>query len=173
LTKPQTSITLSNHLTNAALKGLIIGHISIEPNWPLERRRKRIKWKSFGSTGFGKHHPLSENISTASAQIDLRYFGNPIHPRMSIRSEYHPYACPSTSFAKSYAAVCTVDHGQTGGNPSFKKWFMTARAMIHHRRHPRSDAQNDPQKPYHLRRGKVKGNESGGKQEAAKQDRPK
>jgi len=121
----------------------------------------------------GKHHPLSETISTASAQIDLRYFDNPIHFRMSIRSEYHHSVCPCILFAKSYATVDTVDHGQTGGNPSFKKWFVTARAMIHHRRHPRRDAQDDPQKPYHLRRGKVKRNENGGKQEAANQDRPK
>ncbi|BFU90218.1 MAG: hypothetical protein NTAFB01_14050 [Nitrospira sp.] len=86
---------------------------------------------------------------------------------------YHYYAYPFFSFAKFDATVRTADYSQTGGNPSSKKWFVAVRAMIHHRRHPRCDAQNDPQKPYHLRSGIVNGNENNGEQETANQDRPK
>ena len=92
---------------------------------------------------------------------------------MSIRSAYHYYVYPLLSFAKFDATVRTVDHSQTGGNPSSKKWFVTARAMIHHRGHPRRDAQDDPEKAYHLCRGIVNGNENDGEQETADQDRPK
>lgn len=113
--------------------------------------------------GIALQPQLSANLSTASAQIGLRCFGNSIHLRMGIRSAYHYYyVYLFLLFAKFDTTIRTGDHSHTGGNPSSKKGFVTVRAMIHHRRHPRSDAQNDPQKPYHLRRGIVNGNENDG-----------